>query len=150
MDLFEGKAVKWETDNQGRRRRTEVQVLRSNWLAAQVERSGLGREYDISFVGTVEGASRYVAKYLFKDTVFTDKWPKGWKRVRYSQSFPKMPERETNAICLLSREDWVAFSRSCVIAITDDENEAKIARRMLIGSDTIVTVRQDNRHALHN
>lgn len=83
-----------------------IEALRSDWLVSQVKRSALGEQYDISEVGEVEAASRYVAKYMFKSSQFTSQFPKHWKRVRYAQSWPKLPTRETNAFVLLSLEHW--------------------------------------------
>lgn len=102
--------------------------LRSNWFEGQIKRSGLGEQYDISRVESAEGASRYVAKYLFKPTIFTADWPKGWKRIRYSQGFPPATERETNAIVLLTQEDWYKLAQKAVVvtvATIDDYEEVK-------------------------
>ena len=129
-------------DNSGQRKKVKEAVLRSDWLAQQVVRSGLGKEYDISFVDTVEGASRYVAKYLFKDTIFTDKWPKGWKRVRYSQSFPKLPQKKSDAIVLLSQADWVELARKAVVVTTKNLADYSTAQFHLRGSDTMVQLKE--------
>ena len=82
-DLVTGNVEKYSTDNKGNRVKKLVECLRSPWIQKQVVRAGLGDQYDISQVETVEGASRYVAKYMFKDTMFGTHWPKNWKRVRY-------------------------------------------------------------------
>jgi len=150
LDLQDGIVEKWEKDNNGRLHKKLVPALRSNWVRAQVARSGLGTEYDISFVGSVEGASRYIAKYLFKDTIFTDTWPKGWKRVRYSQSFPKLPKKESNARVLLSQEDWNDLAREAVIVRTSNIVDFSTAEYHLRGHDTIVTLRQESRQLSNN
>lgn len=105
-DVAMGTIRKWSQDISGHKVWENKQVLRSEYVRNSCVDVGLGEQYDISRVASVEAASRYVAKYLFKDTIFTTVWPKGWKRVRYSQSFPKLPERETNAFVLMTREDW--------------------------------------------
>jgi len=47
-----------------------------------------------------------MAAYPFKTTAF-QVWPAKWKRVRYSQNWPKMPEnRATTAFPVFSRQDW--------------------------------------------
>jgi len=47
-----------------------------------------------------------VAKYLFKQTAL-DTWPKGWKRIRYSQNWPKLTERENpTAFPVITWADW--------------------------------------------
>jgi len=72
-------------------------------------RSGLGSQCKITSVGNADAVSRYIAKYLFKDTQFT-LMPKHWKRVRYSQNFPKAVEHQVdeNAVTfpLLDFQDW--------------------------------------------
>jgi hypothetical protein len=85
--------------------------LWSNWLMLAAVKAGLGVQCRISLIDTVEGASRYVAKYLFKAGMFTQ-WRKGWKRVRYSNNFPKLPESENaNAFPLLTAWDWKRASQ---------------------------------------
>lgn len=137
-DLRDGHVQKWITDHEGNRRMEQVTALRSEWVSKAVIRAGLGDQYDISFVGTVEGASRYVAKYLFKPTIFTDKWPKGWKRVRYSQTFPKLPEKKSDAMLLLSASDWRELARKAVIVKVKNLADYNTAKFHLKGSDTIV------------
>src|SRR4029453_7055324 len=89
--------------------------IRSDWFEGQIKRSGLGEQYNITLIQNAEAASRYIAKYLFKPSIFTSDWPKGWKRIRYSQSFPDAAERETNAIVLLSQEDWYKLASKAAI-----------------------------------
>lgn len=115
--------------------------LRTNWLQGQVVRAGLGNQYDASIVKTAEGAARYVAKYLFKSSIFTADWPKGWKRIRYSQSFPKSPERESEAIVLISREDWVELSYRAVVVNCPDLDVYETCQTKLCGSDVILKLK---------
>jgi hypothetical protein len=83
----------------------------SEWLCINAVRAGLGVQTRISIVDTVEGCSRYVAKYLFKHTM-KDKFPKGWKRVRYAQSYPKMPDVSSNtAFVVFTAYDWSMVAR---------------------------------------
>jgi hypothetical protein len=119
-EIYLGKVCKWETSNEGERRRVEKEALRSDYVRRSCVDVGLGDQYDISRVESVEGASRYVAKYLFKDTIFNTIWPKGWKRVRYSQSFPKLPDKQSNAFVLMTREDWRKLANLATI-ITSSE-----------------------------
>lgn len=57
-------------------------------------------------VDSTEACSRYVAKYLFKSQT-ADVWPKGWKRIRYSQNWPKLPENHNpKAFVILTAWDW--------------------------------------------
>lgn len=114
-DLYVAHVPKWVSVGQGKRKASQNLSLRSTFIGKQAVRSGLGSEYDISLVETVEGASRYVAKYLFKPTIFTTDWPPRWKRVRYSQSFPRLPEREANAFVLLEHADWYKLASKALV-----------------------------------
>lgn len=78
----------------------------SEWLMLEAVKVGLGVQCRVSLVDSVEACSRYVAKYLFKQTAF-DVWPKGWKRIRYSRNWPKLPEKHNpKAFVILSAWDW--------------------------------------------
>jgi len=112
--------------------------LRSNWFAGQIYKSGLGEQYQITKVENPEGASRYVAKYLFKPSIFEDSWPKGWKRIRYSQGFPKQEEMESGAIVLLTREDWVKLSYYAVVVSCPDLDVYETVTTKMTGSDCII------------
>jgi len=137
-DLHLRRVEKWITDRTGQKLPSQNLSLGSDWIQAQVIRSGLGKEYDISVVETVEGASRYVAKYLFKDSIFTTDWPSRWKRVRYSQSFPKLPERKTNALVLLQPADWYTLASKAVVVNAVGYDAFEEARNQLHLHDTIV------------
>lgn len=100
--------------------------------------SGLGRQYDLSRVESIEGCSRYVAKYLFKETIFATVWPKGWRRVRYSQNWPKLPETTSEAFVLLTNFDWYRLGRLAVTIKTKDDGVADVVRRKLSHMDVIV------------
>lgn len=130
-DLYLGHVYKWTTDSKLGRIQTREIALRSDWLQGQVIRSGLGEQYDISLVQTVEGAARYVAKYLFKASIFSTKWPAGWKRVRYSQDFPKLPERDTTAIVLLKWVDWFNLACDAETVRCTDEPSLTMAKNVL-------------------
>jgi len=113
--------------------------LRSEWIAAQCIRSGLGDQYDISRAKTPAGVSRYVAKYMFKDSMFGATWPEHWRRVRYSQSFPKLPDRESNAFVLLSNADWDKLAGLAIFVTTEDEQVKREALYRLAGHDIFVS-----------
>jgi hypothetical protein len=123
---------------EGRQFMAYVSAYRSEYIATSVVRSGLGNEYDISRCHTVQGASRYVAKYLFKDTIFSTVWPRGWRRVRYSQSFPKLPRRATDAFVLIERSDWQRLAREAIMVTTHDRYCLDEAAFWLRGSDVIL------------
>jgi hypothetical protein len=106
-------------------------ALRSGWFAKQVCKSGLGEQYDITCVSDAEAASRYVAKYLFKSTIFSANWPKGWKRIRYSQSFPKQEERQSDAIVLLTQGDWYKLaSKTPVVTVSNLDDYQEVSNRL--------------------
>jgi len=120
----------------------EIPALRSNWLRRAVSRSGLGEQYDISTVRDEQAASRYVAKYLFKPSAFDAGWPAGWRRVRYSQSFPKLPELKTDAFVLLKWQDWDYLARLAVSVSCGDEETFEYAQWKLYTSDVLVMRRK--------
>lgn len=115
-----------------------VQAHRSKYIQQSVVRSGLGEQYDITPAGKVEAVSRYVAKYLFKDNIFNDVWPKGWKRVRYSQSFPKLERKETGAFVLMKREDWQKLAEKAVFVTCKTATELEEAKFWLKTSDVVL------------
>lgn len=113
--------------------------LRSAYIRKSVISAGLGYQYDISQVFTIEGASRYVAKYLFKKTMFSRDYPEKWRRVRYSQSFPKLESKPNKeAFPLLSRADWELLARKAVILECIGDIATKEAEYQLKGSDCII------------
>lgn len=145
QDTYLGEVEKWSRDNSGKLLSEKVECLRSTWVLEQSEKSGLGNQYDISLVSSVEACSRYVAKYMFKDSQFNTEFPKRWKRVRYSNSFPKLPEKKSNAFVLLSREDWQKLTRKALIIVTSEEGAFYEAKHFLHGSDTIVTLKGETK-----
>jgi hypothetical protein len=141
-DIGERQIQKYITDREGRKKKKLVNCLGSEWLAKTVVRAGLGEQYDISRVETIEGASRYVAKYLFKDSIFTTDWPPRWKRVRYSQSFPKLAERETNAFVLLEHADWYRLASKAFVVNAVGFEAFEEAKNQLHYHDCIVRLKQ--------
>lgn len=81
--------------------------LFSQWFQDRNVSAGLGPMCDISEIKSAVGVAVYVSKYLFKDAVFTQ-WPASWKRIRYSQSWPKLPDvrSDNEAFPVKSRADW--------------------------------------------
>jgi len=140
-DLYLGHVWKERTPTLYNAASSREVALRSNWLAGAIEKSGLGTQYDISIASSIEGTSRYVAKYLFKQTIFEDCWPKGWKRVRYSQNFPKLPEVETDSFVLLSDDDWNWLGRRASIVEVKDNETLLDVRFKLKKADTIVCLK---------
>jgi len=135
-DLQNGYIEKWKSI-QGQLVLTHKPALRSAWLQGAVILAGLGDQYDISVVKTAAGASRYVAKYLFKNTMFIQ-WRKGWKRVRYSQSFPQLPDKKTDAFVLLSQADWAKLAALAAAIYTDSPQTKEECLYRLAGNDILV------------
>lgn len=137
-DLVEGVKAKFSTSNTSEKLVEYEDALRSDWLQEMVQKAGLGEQYDISAVRTVEAASRYVAKYMFKDSQFGAHFPKGWKRVRYSQNFPQLPQKKTDAFVLLSRDDWNHLAMVAAVIDTENSDAFESATYFLAGNDTII------------
>jgi len=113
-------------------------TLQSESIERACVECGLGWQYDLSRLESVEGASRYVAKYLFKATIFSTKWPKGWRRVRYSQNWPKLPEVKSDAMLLLTNDDWYNLARKALIIKTKDEGAKALVKMKLSLADVII------------
>lgn len=117
--------------------------LNSKWLVDACVSAGLGRMVDISSIGSPIAVAVYVGKYLFKAAINTE-WPKGWRRIRYSRSWPKMPERKPEiAFPLVTYADWLRMEALGMTVYADSEAtlEAAYARRVtcvkLIGTMSI-------------
>jgi len=136
-DLREGYKDNWIVKS-GTLVKERLPCLRSEWIRSQVVRSGLGDQYDVSFVETPAAASRYVAKYMFKPSMMSAEYPKGWKRVRYSQNFPKLPSRATDAFVLLSRKDWERLAILAAVIACDSDFTKQEALYFLQGHDILV------------
>lgn len=113
-------------------------ALRSDWLEQRCISAGLGSQYDISKVNSPDAASRYVAKYLFKPSMFLTEWPKDWHRVRYSRSFPKQEKRVTDAFALFKDEDWVKLGMLADVVSPRDETTEMLCFNMLKDYDVVV------------
>jgi len=80
--------------------------LSSEWFTRANSSAGLGSQHRISAVDDASAVSRYVAKYMFKDSMLT-KWPAHWRRVRYSQNWPTPPHIAAEfAVSLFTPADW--------------------------------------------
>lgn len=141
-DIVEGAKENWVTSADGTRVLEWEDALRSDWLQEMVCRAGLGDQYDISRVETVEGASRYVAKYMFKDSQFGTHFPKRWKRVRYSQTWPDFAKPKTDAFVLLSADDWHRLASLAVVVDVERGEALDTANYFLRGHDVIIHERK--------
>ena len=137
-DVVEGAKENWYQNASGARVHEWVDALRSEWLLEASVSAGLGEQYDLSVVENIEAASRYVAKYMFKDSQFSTHFPKGWKRVRYSQSWPKLAREKSDAFVLLSADDWRYLATLASVVDAADGEAYEQAEWNLRGSDTLV------------
>lgn len=81
-------------------------VLVSKWLMKRVKKAGLGEQFDLTEIRSPVAVAVYLSKYFFKDALHTV-WPPSWRRVRYSHTFPKLPERERlPGFPLVRLADW--------------------------------------------
>lgn len=140
-DLQPGTRKTWKTGKHGREY-SDKPVLLSDYLQQSVVDAGLGKIYDISKARNIEAVSRYVAKYLFKDSMGTV-MPKNWRRVRYSHSFPKLPEIETDAFVLLSRDDWRRLARLTLFVNPDSQASYDHCVYNLANADVVIRDRWD-------
>lgn len=138
VDLYFDEVDNWKRGNDGVLRNVPKTVLRSDFLAKQVVRSNLGAQYDISRVKSVEAASRYVAKYMFKDAQFKAHYPKHWKRVRYSQDWPELERKKTDAFALISAEDWKRLASTSLVIDAESGDAFESASHFMRGHDVIL------------
>ena len=108
-DIVEGCKPNYFTKADGSVGMENIDAIRSDYLQEAVCSSGLGEQYDISKVRSSSAVSRYIGKYLFKSSLLTA-WPTGWKRVRYSHSWPKFEQPKTEAIPIVKKADWFALA----------------------------------------
>jgi len=136
MDVSEGMAKYFHTS--GETFISKHDTIQSEYIERACVECGLGRQYDFSRLESVEAGSRYAAKYLFKADMFSQVWPVGWRRVRYSQNYPRLPEKESDAIVLLSALDWAGLARQALIIKTPDDGVAQVVRSHLARADVII------------
>jgi hypothetical protein len=136
-DLLDGFKESWKNVG-GKLVCEQLPALRSEYLLARVTSAGLGSQYDISEVQSAEAASRYVAKYMFKESMFLTDWPKKWHRVRYSRSFPKLEEKTSDAMVLIKRSDWRELARKAVVVLPQSKAAQAEAEYWFSKSDVII------------
>ncbi len=136
-DLKTGTKTSWK-NVAGKLTAIPIECLRSDYLGKKCISAGLGEQYDISKVKTVEGASRYVAKYMFKDAMFSTEWPKKWRRVRYSHSFPKQEREKTDAFALVTADDWRNLAQKAVVIRCQDVAAYEAAYWQFIHDDILI------------
>jgi hypothetical protein len=123
--------LKGETLPNGRK--AKHNLIWSEWFRGANVRAGLGVECDLSRIENPVAVAVYVSKYLFKDSI-TTKFQKGWRRIRYSRNYPKLPPTaNTDAFPLVTLADWYKMERLGLVVRADtyDTYERALARGIL-------------------
>jgi len=103
----------------------------SSWFSRANFSAGLGSQHRISKVASAAAVSRYVAKYMFKETM-KETFPPKWKRVRYSENFPKLePLVPEQMIVLLSPSEWRKADYAPLTWQTDNTTIYEMARHRI-------------------
>lgn len=91
------------------------EVFVSQWFSRANASASLGDQHTISAVKSAAAVSRYIGKYMFKESA-NEIWPSGWKRVRYSQNWPIVASKTPDFVqVLLSASDWKRADNEGVI-----------------------------------
>lgn len=107
---------------------TGAQTYSSEWFTAANKSAGLGSQHRISKVENPSAVSRYVAKYLFKASMLTH-WPAHWRRVRYSQNWPKPPYVKAEfVVSLFKPQDWRRADNQDVVYVCDNDGIFDLAK----------------------
>lgn len=104
-------------------------TLYSFQLEQAAIRAGLGRMVDCSVINHPVAVAVYASKYMFKDAISTA-WPSGWRRVRYSRSWPKLPvQKLALAFPLVHMADWIRMQMLGYTVHADCDEALQAARR---------------------
>lgn len=114
------------------RKPVDREVYTSDWYAKRLKTAKLGEQYEITEIRSAKAVATYLGKYLFKDAMFTE-WSKGWRRVRYAQSWPEGDERGKAqiAFAIIRREDWRKVDELERTVYADTLETLETARRHL-------------------
>jgi hypothetical protein len=114
-------------------RKAKHDCVWSEWFRGANVKAGLGSECDLSRIENPVAVAVYVSKYLFKESM-TTKFTKGWRRIRYSRNYPKLPPTaNSEAFPLITLADWYKMERLGMIVRADtyDTYERALARGIL-------------------
>lgn len=101
----------------------------SEWFTRGNQTAGLGGQHRISEIDDASAVARYVAKYMFKDSMLT-RWPAHWRRVRYSRNWPRPPYVKAEfVISLFKPEDWRQADNQNVVYVCDTDEIFHLAQR---------------------
>lgn len=113
-------------------RKAKHDCIWSEWFIRANQRAGLGVECSLSAIENAVAVAVYVSKYLFKDSM-TTKFQKGWRRIRYSRNWPKLPDpKNVEAFPLVTIRDWQRMDALNMTVRADSyfAYEAALARRI--------------------
>lgn len=117
-------------------------TLVSAWLSRANASANLGSQFKITRANDVSAVSRYIAKYMFKDSM-NEHWPPHWRRVRYSHNWPKPPKTPADvSITLLRPQDWQRAAQVDVTWVCEDQIAYERARHRL-GNITLAQWQND-------
>lgn len=106
--------------------------LHSEWLVNACQLAGLGPMVSLSKVNSAIAVGIYAAKYFFKEAM-TTQWPKNWRRVRYTNNWPKLPKYPSPlAFPLIKIQDWKRMEDLGVTVYADSEHTLNAAYSRLI------------------
>lgn len=99
----------------------------SEWFTRANLSAGLGIQHRISGVESAAAVSRYVAKYMFKETM-QERWPAHWHRVRYSRGFPKLPSAIPTFVAVLrTPKEWHQTEKQAVLFVAESSFDYECA-----------------------
>lgn len=103
----------------------------SQWLSRAVQDAGLGEQYQFSKASNVDATARYIAKYMFK-TSQLETWPEHWKRIRYSQNWPKPPYAKADwVVTLMTPDHWRDAAAKHETFVCEDDAIYEMARKRM-------------------
>lgn len=103
----------------------------SQWLTRAVQDAGLGNQFTLSKASNVDATARYIAKYMFK-TSQLETWPEHWKRIRYSQNWPKPPYAKADwVVTLMTPDHWQDAANKPETFVCEDDAIFEMARHRM-------------------
>lgn len=106
-------------------------VLFSPWFVASNVSAGLGPMCQITEVGSAVAVAAYISGYLNKQ-ITEDVWPKHWKRIRYSHTWPKIEPNHLWSTALQRRSDWEKADNQGVIFVAEDVTVFEVAKHHMM------------------
>lgn len=80
-------------------------AVSKKWVRRHARAVGLGYMADVQKLHAAAAAGKYCSKYISK-SLGENRFPKRFKRVRYSHGWPELPKKQSNI------RDWIAVEKS--------------------------------------